>query len=112
MCGSVRWGSFLPVDVTEYTPTREEYVYTRCGAHPGHAHQAGGSAATVVRRRIRWRSVDEVSSAKVDLRFVNPQTGPFYVEGAEPGGPLSFTWSRSSRRATGAHRRPSRSLVT
>ena len=27
-------------------------------------------------------------AAKVDLRFVNPQTGPFYVEGAEPGDTL------------------------
>jgi len=25
---------------------------------------------------------------KVDLRFVNPQTGPFFVEGAEPGDTL------------------------
>src|SRR3954454_8312815 len=34
------------------------------------------------------RSVQDLSSAKVDLRFVNPQTGPFYVEGAEPGDTL------------------------
>ena len=34
------------------------------------------------------RSVDDLSSAKVDLRYVNPQTGPFYVEGAEPGDTL------------------------
>jgi acetamidase/formamidase len=34
------------------------------------------------------RSVEDLSSAKVDLRFVNPQTGPFFVEGAEPGDTL------------------------
>jgi acetamidase/formamidase len=34
------------------------------------------------------RSVDDLSSAKAGLRFVNPQTGPFYVEGAEPGDTL------------------------
>ena len=34
------------------------------------------------------RSVDDLSSEKVDLRYVNPQTGPFYVEGAEPGDTL------------------------
>ena len=34
------------------------------------------------------RSVDDLSSEKIDLRFVNPQTGPFYVEGAEPGDTL------------------------
>src|SRR6187401_1939309 len=36
------------------------------------------------------RSVDDLSSEKVDLRFVNPQTGPFHVEGAEPGDTLAL----------------------
>jgi acetamidase/formamidase len=36
------------------------------------------------------RSVDDLSSEKVDLRFVNPQTGPFLVEGAEPGDTLAL----------------------
>jgi acetamidase/formamidase len=31
------------------------------------------------------RSTSDLASDKVDLRYVNPQTGPFYVEGAEPG---------------------------
>jgi len=30
-------------------------------------------------------SVDDMPSEKIDIRYVNPQTGPFYVEGAEPG---------------------------
>ena len=36
------------------------------------------------------RSATDLSSEKVDLRFVNPQTGPFYVEGAEPGDTLAL----------------------
>ncbi len=36
------------------------------------------------------RSVTDLSGEKVDLRFVNPQTGPFYVEGAEPGDTLAL----------------------
>ena len=36
------------------------------------------------------QSVDDLSAAKVDLRFVNPQTGPFYVEGAQPGDTLAL----------------------
>jgi acetamidase/formamidase len=36
------------------------------------------------------RSVKDLSSEKVDLRFVNPQTGPFHVEGAEPGDTLAL----------------------
>jgi acetamidase/formamidase len=78
------------MEVTEYTPTREEYVYTFGGAaavlrvKPGAvlrlwSDDAYGGAL---------RSVEDLSGAKVDLRFVNPQTGPFYVEGAEPGDTL------------------------
>ena len=36
------------------------------------------------------RSATDLSSEKVDLRYVNPQTGPFYVEGAEPGDTLAL----------------------
>jgi len=80
------------MDVTEYAPTREQYTYTFGGAapvmrvHPGAvlrlwSDDAFGGAL---------RSVDDLSSARVDLRFVNPQTGPFYVEGAEPGDTLAL----------------------
>ena len=78
------------MDVIEYTPTREQYAYTFGGAAPAMRVRPG----TALRL---WsddafggalRSVDDLSSEKVDLRFVNPQTGPFYVEGAEPGDTL------------------------
>src|SRR4051795_3159681 len=78
------------MDVIEYTPTRAQYVYTFGGASPAMRVKPG----TALRL---WsddafggtlRSVEDLSSAKVDLRFVNPQTGPFYVEGAEPGDTL------------------------
>ena len=51
----------------------------------------------------------DLSSEKVDLRFVNPQTGPFYVEGAEPGDTLALHFVASNRPATGVRPRPSRS---
>ena len=69
----------------EYTPTREQYAYTFGGAPPA-MKVAPGTALRL------WsddafggvlRTVDDLSSAKVDLRFVNPQTGPFYVWVAE-----------------------------
>jgi acetamidase/formamidase len=78
------------VDVVEYTPARDQYVYTFGGAPPVMRVRPG----TALRL---WsddafggvlRSPDDLSSEKVDLRFVNPQTGPFYVEGAEPGDTL------------------------
>src|ERR1700712_396514 len=78
------------MDVEEFTPSAEQYAYT-----------FGGVAAV---RRVRpgaalrlWsddafggalRSVADLSTEKVDLSAVNPQTGPFYVEGAEPGDTL------------------------
>ena len=80
------------MDVIEYAPTREQYTYTFGGAAPVMRVNPGA----VLRL---WsddafggalRSVDDLSSAKVDLRFVNPQTGPFYVEGAEPGDTLAL----------------------
>src|SRR5919199_5383512 len=80
------------MDVVEYAPTRQEYAYTFGGAPPAMRVRPG----TALRL---WsddafggalRSVDDVSSAKVDLRFVNPQTGPFHVEGAEPGDTLAL----------------------
>lgn len=34
------------------------------------------------------KSTSDLPSQKIDIRYVNPQTGPFYVEGAEPGDTL------------------------
>ena len=78
------------MDVIEYAPTRDQYAYTFGGVafamrvRPGTALRLWSEDAF----NGVLRSVDDLSSAKVDLRFVNPQTGPFYVEGAEPGDTL------------------------
>ena len=78
------------MDVRSYTPGREHYAYTFGGVAPVMRIPPG----TALRL---WsddafggalQSVDDLSAAKVDLRFVNPQTGPFHVEGAEPGDTL------------------------
>jgi len=37
----------------------------------------------------RVRSTADLVSRVCDPRFLNPQTGPFYVEGAEPGDTLA-----------------------
>src|SRR4051794_11798120 len=80
------------MDVLAYTPGRDDYAYTFGGAAPVMTVKPG----TALRL---WsddafggalRSVDDLSAAKVDLRFVNPQTGPFHVEGAEPGDTLAL----------------------
>jgi len=78
------------MDVRTYTPGREHYAYTFGGVAPVMSIPPG----TALRL---WsddafggalETVDDLSAAKVDLRFVNPQTGPFHVEGAEPGDTL------------------------
>ena len=80
------------MDVVEVVPSFEEYAFTFGGVAPLR-RVAPGTALRL------WsddafcgalRSVKDLSTEKVDLRFVNPQTGPFYVEGAEPGDTLAL----------------------
>jgi acetamidase/formamidase len=80
------------MDVVEIVPSFEEYAFTFGGVAPLRRITPG----TALRL---WsddafcgalRSVKDLSTEKVDLRFVNPQTGPFYVEGAEPGDTLAL----------------------
>ena len=80
------------MDLVEFTPSAEQYAFTFGGAAPV-ARVAPGTAMRL------WsddafcgalRSVADLSSEKVDHRYVNPQTGPFWVEGAEPGDTLAL----------------------
>lgn len=80
------------MDVVEFTPSFEQYAFTFGGVAPVMRVEPG----TVLRL---WsddafcgalRSATDLSSEKVDLRYVNPQTGPFWVEGAEPGDTLAL----------------------
>ncbi len=75
-----------------FTPTREQYVYTFGGAEPALRVTPG----TVLRLwsedafNFALKTTSDLPSQKVDMRYVNPQTGPFYVEGAEPGDTLAL----------------------
>ena len=80
------------MDVVEFTPSVEQYAFTFGGNEPAMRIRPG----TALRL---WsddafggalRAVTDLSAEKVDLRFVNPQTGPFHVEGAEPGDTLAL----------------------
>src|SRR3978361_2422361 len=80
------------MDLVEIGPSFEHHAFTFGGVAPLRRITPG----TALRL---WsddafcgalRAVTDLSSEKVDLRFVNPQTGPFYVEGAEPGDTLAL----------------------
>ncbi len=75
------------MDVVEFTPTREQFAYTFGGAAPIMRVKPGTALRLWTEDAFNHalRSVADLSSEKVDLRYVNPQTGPFWVEGAEPG---------------------------
>ena len=101
------------MDVIEYVPTHEQYAYTFGGVAPAMRVKPGA----VLRL---WsddafggvlRSVDDLSSAKVDLRFVNRRQARSTSREPSPATPSHSIWSRWSRRATGRRRQPSRSSV-
>jgi acetamidase/formamidase len=78
------------MDLVEFTPSREQYAYTFGGVAPVMTVRPGTALRVWSDDAFGGvlRSVDDLSGEKVDLRYVNPQTGPFFVEGAQPGDTL------------------------
>jgi acetamidase/formamidase len=78
------------VDIVEFVPQPEQYAWTFGGVAPIRRVKPG----TVLRLWTedafggKLRSSADLPSASLTMPFVNPQTGPFYVEGAEPGDTL------------------------
>jgi acetamidase/formamidase len=80
------------MEVVEFRPEREQYAFTFGGVAPVRKVKPG----TMLRL---WtddafcgtiRSVSDLPSTSLTMPFVNPQTGPFWVEGAEPGDTLAL----------------------
>ncbi len=78
----------LPVDPR---PDPSRLVYTFGGVEPVVSVRPGTvvSTSTLDCFAGRVRSTADMVSAVCDPRFINPQTGPFHVEGAEPGDTLA-----------------------
>ncbi|MBB3050617.1 acetamidase/formamidase [Prauserella isguenensis] len=80
------------MDVVDYTPGPEQYAWTFGGAPPTHRIKPG----TLLRLWTddafcgRLRDVTDLPSVSLTMPYVNPQTGPFHVEGAEPGDTLAL----------------------
>jgi acetamidase/formamidase len=79
------------VEVVEFRPERDQYAFTFGGVAPIRKVKPG----TLLRL---WtddafcgsiRQPTDLPSTALTMPFVNPQTGPFYVEGAEPGDTLA-----------------------
>jgi len=74
----------------EYDPQDTVY-FTYCHAHPPAMRiRPGDTVSTRTRDASNdaFSPSDKTIAPKLDLTKVNPQTGPFYIEGAEPGDTL------------------------
>lgn len=76
----------------EFTPERSQYVYTFGGAEPVMRIKSGAVLRLWSEDAFNFalQSTSDLPSQNLDMRYVNPQTGPFYVDGAEPGDTLAL----------------------
>ena len=80
------------MDVLRYRPQAHEFAWTFGGAAPV-AHVEPGTVLELFTEDCfagRVRGTGDLPSRVVEFPFVNPQTGPFSVEGAEPGDTLAI----------------------
>jgi acetamidase/formamidase len=78
------WGKTV-----QYDP--QTVYFTYCHSHPPAARIASGDTVVTKTRDASndvFAVTDKTLLSKLDLTKVNPQTGPFFVEGAEPGDTL------------------------
>jgi acetamidase/formamidase len=80
------------MEVLEFRPEREQYAWTFGGVAPVATVKPG----TLLRLWTEdafagnLRSTSDLASTSLTMPDVNPQTGPFYVEGAQPGDTLAL----------------------
>ncbi len=78
--------------VTTFRPTPDQFAWTFGGARPV-MRVAPGAVLELWTEDCfagRVRSRSDLVSSVCEFPFLNPQTGPFYVEGAEPGDTLAI----------------------
>src|SRR4029078_4343295 len=75
------------VNVLPYHPAREDYVWTFGGAEPVMKVSPGDVLDLWTDDCFTGlvSTVDDRASEKIVFPFLNPQTGPFFLDGAEPG---------------------------
>ena len=78
--------------VTRFAPTEDQFAWTFGGYEPVLRVQPGDVLDLFTEDAFagRIRSTDDLPSNSIQYPYINPQTGPFYVEGAEPGDTLAI----------------------
>jgi acetamidase/formamidase len=80
------------VGVKRFIPTPKQYAWTFGGVEPVLTVAPGDILEVFTEDCFagRIRSSDDLPSRSIEYPFINPQTGPFFVEGAEPGDTLAI----------------------
>jgi acetamidase/formamidase len=80
------------IAVTRFVPTPEQYAWTFGGCEAVMHVRAGDVLDLFTEDAFggRIRTSEDLPSQTIVYPFINPQTGPFYVEGAAPGDTLAI----------------------
>jgi len=80
------------VNVVEYRPSPEEFAWTFGGVAPIRTVKPGDVLAIWTEDCFagKVRTERDLVSQVCEFPFLNPQTGPFYVDGAKPGDTLAL----------------------
>ena len=81
-----------PMAITRFVPTEDQFAWTFGGCAPIMRIAPGDVLDLFTEDAFggRIRSSDDLPSRTIEYPFINPQTGPFHVEGAEPGDTLAI----------------------
>ena len=81
-----------PTAINRFVPTEGQFAWTFGGTEPIMRIKAGDVLDLFTEDAFggRIRSSDDLPSQTITYPFINPQTGPFHVEGAEPGDTLAI----------------------
>jgi acetamidase/formamidase len=80
------------VDVLSYRPDPSEFAWTFGGVPPVRSVRPGDILELWTEDAFggKVRGPNDLISRVIEFPFVNPQTGPFFVDGAEPGDTLAI----------------------
>jgi amidase len=81
----------MPDEVVSYRPEPVDFAWTFGGVRPVRSIRPGNVLEVWTEDAFggKVRGPDDLVSRVIEFPFVNPQTGPFYVEGAQPGDTLA-----------------------